>query len=371
MKAKNIITVILLCAILGGLSIYAYVKPQTKYSYAERRTLDTFPELSIKTLLSGDFMSEFENYTLDQFPFRDTFRGIKTFSEEYIFNKKDNNDIYNVDGYLSEMVYPLDYKMLDYASNKFKNIKDTYFPDSDSIYLTIVPDKNYFLAEKNGYLNVDYDKMFAYMQEKNDYMKYIDITPTLDINDYYRTDTHWKQEMLPQTAEMITETMGIDISNEYTEVQVEQPFYGVHCGHYGLQVKPDTISYLTNDIIDEFNVSIYNEFKEPVESTVYNMDKLNAEDPYDMFLSGVVGLITIENPNATTDKELVVFRDSFGASISPLLAQGYAKTTLIDLRMLNSVMLSDPDLQDSINFENSDILFMYSTIVLNTSTSLK
>ena len=49
-------------------------------------------------------------------------------------------------------------------------------------------------------------------------------------------------------------------------------------------------------------------------------------------------MITIENPQAPgTDaegRELVVFRDSFGSSLLPLMISGYEKITIFDIRYL-------------------------------------
>ena len=365
MKIKNIITVILLCTILGGFSIYAFIKPQDVFSDTERRALDQFPELNAETLLSGTFMKEFEDYTLDQFPMRDSFRGIKAFGEKNIFRKKDNNKIYSAAGYLSKVEYPLNYTMLDNAVAKFDKIKDKYLDESNNIYFSIVPDKNYFIAEKNGYLHLDYKELFEYMKAKTPYMEYIDLIYTLEIGDYYYTDTHWKQENLPDTAAVLAEKMNIDIPTQYTVNDVKDPFYGVYCGLYALPVEPDSVSYLTNDIINGFKVTIYDTGK-PVASDVYDMSKITSKDPYEMFLSGAVAVQTIENPNATNDRELIIFRDSFGSSMTPLLAQGYSKTTLFDIRYVSSDILSA-----FADFKNADVLFMYSTIVLNSSTSFK
>ncbi|MBQ3183593.1 MAG: hypothetical protein IJB57_07975 [Clostridia bacterium] len=365
MKIKNIITIILLCAILGGFSVYAFIKPQDAYSDAERRALDQFPELNTQTLLSGSFMKQFEDYTLDQFPLRDSFRGIKAYGEKNIFRKKDNNKIFSAAGHLSKIEYPLSYTMLDNAIAKFDKIIDKYLNESNNIFFSIIPDKNYFIAEKNGYLHLDYKEMFDYMKSKTPYMEYIDLVYTLEIGDYYYTDTHWKQENLPDTASVLAEKMGVGIPAEYTVNDVKESFYGVYCGQYALPVEPDSISYLTNETIDGFKVTIYDTGK-PVESSVYDMSKITSKDPYEMFLSGAVAVQTIENPNADNDRELIIFRDSFGSSMAPLLAQGYAKTTLLDIRYVSSDMLSA-----FADFKNADILFMYSTIVLNSSTSFK
>ena len=85
-----------------------------------------------------------------------------------------------------------------------------------------------------------------------------------------------------------------------------------------------------------------------------------------MFLSGPLSLVTIENPNINTQKELIIFRDSFGSAIAPLLAQGYGKVTVIDIRYIQPMML-----KNFVDFEGADVLFLYSTMVLNNSTTLK
>ena len=78
-----------------------------------------------------------------------------------------------------------------------------------------------------------------------------------------------------------------------------------------------------------------------------------------MFLSGSVSLLTIENPNAKTDRELVIFRDSFASSLAPLLLDGYAKITLVDIRYLPSARLGS-----FLTFTDQDVLFLYSVNVL-------
>lgn len=59
-------------------------------------------------------------------------------------------------------------------------------------------------------------------------------------------------------------------------------------------------------------------------------------------------------------KELLLFRDSFGSSIAPLLLENYSKITLIDLRYISQEVL-----ENYIEFNEQDVLFLYSTLVLN------
>lgn len=365
-KIKNIVVTVTFAVLMFSLSVWCIAKQPDDYSDAERRVLTKFPEITWDSILSADFMTDFEDFTLDQFPVRDFFRSIKAVSEKYIFARKDNNDIYSADGHLSKLEYPLNIPMLDNAAEKFSFIYEKYLSGKNTnVYFSIVPDKNYFLAEKNGFLSLDYDKLISYMREKTDYMTYIDITDMLSLDDYYTTDTHWKQENIVDVAEYIAECMGVKINAEYTENTLDNPFYGVYYGQSALPFRPDTIKYLTNDVLDNCIVTSYDTGK-PVKKAFYDMEEAYGKDPYEMFMSGSYALLIVENPDAKTDRELIIFRDSFTSSLSPLLVQGYSKITLIDIRYISSSMLGA-----FIDFSDSDVLFIYSTMLLNNSLAMK
>ena len=83
-------------------------------------------------------------------------------------------------------------------------------------------------------------------------------------------------------------------------------------------------------------------------------------------MSGAAALLTIENPHGQADKELIVFRDSFGSSMVPLLAADYSKVTLVDTRYISSDLLDQ-----FLDFQGQDVLFLYSTQILNNSSAIK
>ena len=85
-----------------------------------------------------------------------------------------------------------------------------------------------------------------------------------------------------------------------------------------------------------------------------------------IFLNGSTPLLTITNNECENDLELIIFRDSFGSSISPLLISSYKKITLVDLRYINYSLL-----KDYIEINNQDVLFLYSTLTINNSSTLK
>ena len=101
-------------------------------------------------------------------------------------------------------------------------------------------------------------------------------------------------------------------------------------------------------------------------TSVYNINKLSGLDAYEVYLDGASSFIEIYNSNNNSGKELVIFRDSFGSSITPLLIDYYSKITVIDNRYITSKYFLE-----HISFTNQDILFLYSTLIVNNSVSLK
>lgn len=359
-KNRNRILISVMVAVFTFLVCMAFLKSDTEYSQTERRNLKQQPELTLESVLSDKFMSGFEEYSLDQFPFRDTFRSLKAITSL----KADNNDIYVYEGSIVSMEYPLNEASLERAGERFLNVYEMYLKDSDNeIYLSIIPDKNYFYAKDSGHLMMDYETLVSTVVLDNSYMTYVDIFPLLSKQDYYLTDTHWKQEKLVDVADKLLVAMGNKVEAEYETVQVSGDFYGVYYGQAALAVNPDKIKYLLNDTIKSLTVFDYENNKE---IPIYDLSQMEEADPYELYVGGPVSLVTIENPNADTDEELIVFRDSFGSSIAPLLAQGYSKVTLIDIRYIQPGILDN-----YVDFNNADVLFLYSTMVLNNSETLK
>ena len=73
----------------------------------------------------------------------------------------------------------------------------------------------------------------------------------------------------------------------------------------------------------------------PSGKKVYEVASGHLNYPYVLFLSGSKGLVTVKNLQAPMDKNLILFRDSYGSSLAPLLASGYRTITLVDLRYLS------------------------------------
>ena len=359
-KAKNIVVSISFLFVIIIILILNIIKEDTKVSLSERRKLKQFPKLSMETLINGNFFENFDKYTMDQFIQREIFRTLKTKIEISLLKKKDSNNIYKYDEKLIEQVYPLNEKSVINVVNKMNEINEKYLNETNKIYYTIVPDKNYFVNSNN--LKLDYNKLQNIMLDNLQWAKYIDIFDCLDLSCYYSTDSHWKQEKLQSVANRIANSINIKVGEKYEEKKLVD-FKGVYSGQFPIGIQSDEIKVLINEVIE--NSTVYN-YETNKNTKIYDMEKLNAPDKYDIYLSGATPLLTIENSEGDKNRELIVFRDSYASSLIPLLVQGYSKITIIDTRYISPKILSE-----YVEFNNKDILFIYSTLLINNSTSLK
>lgn len=356
------VLVIIMTLFLGGMTVFCLVNPAETLSESERRELQQFPELTLKSLVSGRFMEKFEEYAADQFPVRDGWRTLKAQIVFDVLQQKDNNELYVKGGHIAKIEYPLNEASVERAATIFNRIQEEQLASKNCrVFYSVIPDKNYFLGE--NHLRLDYEKMLSILEKNLTKMEYIDIFEQLEVEDYYKTDTHWRQEKLIDVAEKLASGMDADVAAEYEEILLKEPFYGVYYGQLGVEKEPDKLTYLTNETLESCTVFDYQNEKA---TTIYDLKKVGGKDAYEMFLSGSVSLMEIENPNAKTEKKLVVFRDSFGSAIAPLLVEGYRKITLADIRYISSKYI-----EQFVDFERADVLFLYSTSVLNHSEILK
>ncbi|MDO4925466.1 MAG: DHHW family protein [Turicibacter sp.] len=360
-KTKNIIVSISFISVLIGFSIVNLLIEDKYISYSERRKLKQLPNLTVERLLNGEYFGEIENYLQDQFILRDDFRYLKAFTNFKLLNQKDNSGIYLIDNNIYQMSYKFNEKSVYNAAKIYNKISSKYFKD-DNIYYTIIPDKNYFVPKDRGYLSLDYDKMTKIMEDNTENMKYINIMNDLNIDDYYKTDLHWRQDKIIKIADKILLSMGKDKVSSYNYRKKEfYPFYGSYYGQGAIKVEPDKLIYLTNNIME--NCKVYDSDNKEYRK-IYKDAEFNDVDSYNIFLGGPKAILEIENKYSENNNELYIFRDSFGSSIAPLLVSEYSKITLIDLRYISSTLLEkylNPK-------ENSDVLFMYNTLILNDSS---
>lgn len=336
-------------------SILHIVIADAEISSTERRTLSKFPKFE----LNSEYITKVDEYLLDHFPLRDEFRSIKANFNYNILQKLDNNGIYLSGDYIFKSEYPTNKQSVDSFKNKINKL-DSLLTDDNKVYMLIVPDKNYYIKD-NNFLHIDYDYIYNEINEL-DY-ELIDIRNIMSLEDYYYTDTHWKQENLLKVVQELDKKMNFGYYElDYKKTTFDN-FYGVYYSESAMKREPEKITIVTNDIIDNVEVH-YLENDELI--SVYNLEKLSGYDAYEVYLDGASSFIEIYNKECKNDKELIIFRDSFGSSLTPLLIPYYSKITVVDNRYITSQYIDE-----YIDFNNQDVLFLYSTLIVNNSGSLK
>ena len=354
---------LLLLLTLGG--VLLMLLPKETYSEAERRPLKELPEPDRKTLLNGSFFSSLDDWAADHFPAREGFRKVKAFWQHNVLLNQENNGYVIYENAIIRLEKKINESSLAYAGERFASLYDRYLKDTGCrVYTSVIPDKSTWL-EAAGFPVMDVSEMEKALSVCLPSSISISLRDTLSLSDYYLTDSHWRQEKLIPAAKRLLREMGAadDIAVEHFEIAEAGPFTGVYAEQSGYPYLPESICYLTGSYLDHVRVT---DLEKRMPLPIYDPDNCDKRNLYTMFLGGSKAALRLENPDAGTDKELVIFRDSFAASLAPLLLNGYRAVTLIDPRYLSQEAISR-----FVRFEDQDVLFLFSAVLLNNSQGIR
>ena len=136
-------------------------------------------------------------------------------------------------------------------------------------------------------------------------MTYIDLFPCLTGDSYYRTDPHWRQDALEPVVQTLTSAMGAPLSWDFTAQDG-----GSSPGR--TRANPVYPWSRTASCISPAAPSHRAEPGIWREISIYNWEKVQGRDPYEFFFSlGPLPFRFLENPAATSQRGLILFRDSF------------------------------------------------------------
>lgn len=348
---KNKLIAFCFLLVIFSISIMQIVSTDQKTSPVERRNLTTIDTLK------KDFSGELENYLNDQIPLRNTFLKLDQIWNRILLRNKEHNGIYTQNDYLIEKLYPLNEKSVTNFINHINQIKEKYLQESN-VYYAMIPDKSSFL--ETNLLKIDHQMLYNELKGKINIPE-ISIQHLFHLEDYYKTDIHLKQEAYFKILDSIIHTFQLQpVISNYQEKTIQHfkgsSFYKVPFA------SEEEIKYYDNSEISKATVK----HLEYNDHFVYERKRQTEIDPYNIFLSGPSSFVEIANSQQANGKELIIFRDSFASSLAPLLIPYYQKITLIDLRYININYIAP-----QIDFQNKDVLFLYSTLIVNNSFTLK
>lgn len=366
MKYKTQLIIILFIIILASVPIVSMASPDRMLSEVERRPLSQLTGYSqyLDTHYGAglsDYLAYLESYLLDQFPFRDDLRTMNAVGRVYGLRQLDYKLFYKLEGHLAKLDPLLRQNAVERALALFNRLNDDLFDGQGKQLFALIPDKNVFMAEKGGYPHYRYAEMLDLIEKTlDDDIQLLSLLDQLSLDDYYRTDPHWDQTKLKPVSSYILEALGLSDSGSesYQVSEGLAEYYGTYAGQAALPVEADRLSWLSSQTLN--GLTLYDPVTEE-RTVVYQQDKLEGIDPYDLFMGGAKPLLIIGNDAREEGKQLVVFRDSFGSSLIPLLAAAYREVIVIDLRYISMDAVSglvdiDP---------GADVLHLYSMSILN------
>jgi hypothetical protein len=329
----------LFCAFIGVFLVANAVSPDREFSQMENRTLAQLPVPSVKTLVNGSFMSDFETYVTDQFVGRDGWIALKS-STERALGKKENNNVYfcDQDTLITRFDEPDGTKVTNNLNYVNKFVENVDIP----VYFSLIPTQACIWADRlpAGAPNADQTAILeqaAGATAAQWYDSYSSLFAHKDEEIFYRTDHHWTSLGAYYGYTALCQAMGLTPVplEQYDKTTVSESFYGTVFSSSGVRwVRPDRIdTYVPEDGITVVSHT-YDAKGNPVEEPrqLYDESYLSVKDQYSMFLGGNQSLGVVTNTNNPDAPKLLIIRDSYADSLVPFLTPHFSEIHLIDLR---------------------------------------
>ncbi len=338
MKAATIRTKTAALLTMGVLALSTgfLLLDKQEFSEHENRYLEKFPEISWERIESGEYMKDLNSYLCDHFPLRDFFIGMKSKAEIAVGKREINQVFIAGDGYLIE-----NYKKpenTEQIAGIFKAFGEKEDVSQAEIRLMLVPTASYIYREKlPAFARMESQMETARQIYKESGLTFIDCSEELAAHKeeqplYYRTDHHWTTYgayigYLAYCREMGLEPVKLE---ELEAETVTEDFKGTIYSKVNDYTRPGEPITIYKNPADQLTV-YYEDTKETTDS-LYNLDYTRQKDKYSLFLNNLHPLIEITNETASTDRELVIVKDSYANSMVPFLTRHFKKIYVFDTR---------------------------------------
>ena len=315
-------------AVFGILSI---LSPDREYSEDENRYLAGKPSFTAKTVFSGDFQKEFEDYVNDQMVYRENFMGLYA-AEQKLLGKSEYNGVYVTKGdrLIEKYVQPENTVSI---AERFKKLNDK---TGAECLLMLVPTAVSIYPEELPYKASSENRQKEVMDYiyQNCGMTVIDVFNTMQeakksCNPYYFTDHHWTSDGAYAAYRKFCELRDLKARDpkDFTVETNSYDFYGtVYSKALTINQKADEMKFYLQDM-SGISVKYRNG-----EGSLYNFDYLEKKDKYAAYLNGIQPEITIENSNLPEGKTLLVVKDSYANCFVPFLINHYKTIVVLDTR---------------------------------------
>lgn len=340
-RTTDIVLTVICCVVMFALGIGIFIGKPDAFSSEENRTLQGYPEFTIKKFLSGKFTSEISSFYSDQFPFRNKFVMIKGATEIGELRMENNDTLIGRDDYLIKRIeygqdeYEQAQKSLEYISEFERAISelgvDFYFalaPRSIDIMDFKLPDQ---------FSTARADTIWKYAdQSKLRIITFNDRLKASAMNGEYvwfKTDHHWTARGAYIAYLELAAKMGFEpiAASKLTAVTVSEDFRGTTYSSSGIKwTSPDILELLRYDGDSDFTVRDAENNTE-ITKGFYDYSYLEVKDKYSIFVGGNNQHVSITHNDGKERPKLLLIKDSFAHSVVPFLAEHY-DIEMFDLR---------------------------------------
>lgn len=355
MRKHNVAAIILFCGFLIATAA-GYLLPQSSFSEMEKRYLAEAPEFRWKTVFSGDWSSQAEDYLTDHVPGRNLFVGINAYLE-LLAGRQHLKDVWLEEGKLLEAPVDLDENAVSRNMKAINTLAETL---GQTVHVMVVPSAGW-AAGVEGYTDSEtLDAVYAAAGAGVRGVRVEDIfagKPEL----YYNTDHHWTSQGAYNAYAAFMEAVGRECrAAEDFEITVAENFQGSTYSRSALWLTPAETIELWHG---SDRLTVTNGETEGIHQGIFYWERLEEADKYTVFLDGNHSIVRVVNP----DKEgkLLVIRDSYSNCLGGFLAESYGEVVLVDLRYYRQAV---SELVTQEGFD--DILVCYSCANFLTDTNL-
>lgn len=350
------------CLTYAGVEFPAWSGIGAERSYLEGRQYEDFPELSMETIESGDFQSDFEQYMADAIPARDEIMMLNAAiqrSSIALASKPMAYDVYPTfygsayayDSSLDSVVETI-HSSDDETDARYENAAEAYASFSESH-----PELNYVfyridrVSSSNNNptsslvsdpVNTDYltEHFFSKLGDRITVVDGLADSEEDIFSKYYRSDHHWETSTAYHAySDVLAALKSEEEPVEYEELSWDAvPFYGAlsRSGLCPVDI-PDSILDYSIDL-SGIEVTVDGE---KVDSSFLDHSEQYASgdiaedlftNRYAEYYHSDYAMIQIHNENASSDDALLIVGDSFSNPMERFFSSAYKDVYVFDAR---------------------------------------
>lgn len=369
-NSKHYINIFIFMALIFVITIFNLFTPKDKtVSIVENRTLAKKPNLTVDSVLSGKYSKDFESYFTDNFANRDNLvkvsknilalKGIKRSEEVALVDFEGQNVGGNDDTeestessakgnllILNDTVMEV-YKFNETKAKAYANMINTAqskMGENIKIYSLLAPVQIEFLTNKK-YKDLS-DSQFDAISFVNSNLSekiipveaYTPIKEHIEEYVYYRTDHHWTALGAYYGYTGFAKAAGLDALNLDEYKVGEAPGFLGHLSTVNpsetVNNNPDNVIFYNSPVKSNMEVYYYDKEsgeKKSYTGAVISKSYIENDQKYGIFLGGDFPLGIIKT-DSSSDKKIMVIKDSYGNAFIPFLLPHYSEIYVVDPR---------------------------------------